>query len=67
MITILLADLDPTVWLGSLQALNVETNTGMLDAELLWFMGGFLFAFILGAFSMIIRATKGAAGGSIDL
>jgi hypothetical protein len=62
-----LADLDPGLWMSGLQSFNPETDTAMLDCELLWFMGGFLFAFIMGAFCMIIRAVKGAGGGSIDL
>jgi len=63
----MLADVDPSTWLSALQSFNIETDSTMLSCELLWFMGGFLFGFVMGAFCMIIRATKGAAGGSVDL
>jgi len=62
----MMALLDPTPWLESLQALNPETSTTMLAAELLWFCGGMFSAFVLCSACTIIRALKGA-GGSVDL
>ena len=56
----LLALLDLSGWLSSVQALNSETDSTMLDAELCWAFGGVLTAFSFCAFNTILRAVKGA-------
>ncbi|HWA10505.1 MAG TPA: hypothetical protein VG838_13750 [Opitutaceae bacterium] len=62
------ATLDPSItsFLNGVQFFNSEQTSEMLAAEFLWFFGGVSFSFALGAFSMVIRATKGAAR-EIDL
>jgi len=48
-------------FLDHVQFLNPEQTIEMLAAECYWFFGGMSFAFVLCAFSMIIRATRGAS------
>ena len=53
-------------FLSAVQLLNSETSYEMLNAEFYLFFGGVAIAFAMGAFSMVVRGTKGAAR-EIDL
>jgi hypothetical protein len=55
-----------TDYAGGVLWFNSEQTLTMVSAEYTLFFGGFMFAFACGAFSMIMRALKGA-GREIDL
>jgi len=48
-------------WVEGVQWFDPYTTLDTVKAELYWWFGGVFFAFAMGAFSTILRATRGAA------
>lgn len=49
-------------FLNAVRFFNSETSLEMFGAELRWFFGGLLFAWLLCAFGLVIRSVKAGAG-----
>lgn len=49
-----------TTWIESLKWFDPYTNIDAVGAQFAWWFGGVFVAFLFGAFSTILRATRGA-------